>query len=1156
MGQLTNQYVSSSYQGLLKMTDSTQGLTNTLQTIQTGDGDNSPLQMSFTEVNISGSFFINNVPITNGTNGTSGTSGVNGSSGSSGTSGQSGSAGTSGSSGVSGSSGTSGSSGSSGTSGGTGSSGSSGTSGIGVAGSSGTSGTSGSDGLVGSNGTSGTSGVDGTSGSSGTSGVLDYTGLITTGSISTTQQITGSLILGNTVISGSLVGNTVNGGLLTFSSEARISGSVQLNITSSFPVSQSNLLLNGGLAIAPVATGSIVISGSNNIIMNPTRNNSLPNAGTYGYIGGNNLVATIPTLNTASLVSPIMINNNLNSALSLLFTTSSVLGLPSIQNNQFVATTLINHTSGSLGMNNNIIGGANFTSNANTTTLGANSQYFNNIIAGAGVTLNAASSSVAQYVGNVGGGITVQNNYSSSVSTMVNNINLSNNTFGGNGNVITVSGSNSANRRNFNSNTILGISNRVNSDYSTSSAGHLVSTALLGQGLIVSASHTNNSVGGTVIVGRFNATGSLQESSQETVFVVGTGTSDGARRNAIHIDSNNNTEITGSVNISGSLTLNGVAVGGAGDRNGLITTGSFGGPQQSISSSLLVANTSFAGHNYVLQAQGFDFTQNALSVTGRTNITGSLIVNGNTITPSDRNGLITTGSLGNTQTIAGNLVISGSGGPGQVSLQLLNGPNTAMIDIAGAGHAFYRNSNTYNTIIGNAAGIDNGFATGSEKNLLFTGFFLGFTSGSQNTVISGNGSANFRSGSNNTIVGQVGNLEFGNNNTYIGGAGPNALESDTIRIGRPGFNLFVHSGSAALQVNSSTEITGSLNVTQNTIITGSLNVTSTANITGSVIISGNASSLTINSGSINLNNDGQSLILNQKTGRSVMYVDNDYLNFFFGNVPKGQSGRFSGDTANFILSPTYSAFETGSNNLIFSQGNSFFRSGSNNIFIGDGQPFGNNVNDSLYIGNNVVSILQKGGTSSPLQVNGNTQITGSLRVSNLADETGSFVVTTDSTGILTKSPYSAVTSNLFSVGDFYSTATQTLAAGVSGSVTYNNTGTSFGVTLASSSRLTIANAGVYSITFSAQLKGDGGQDTIYMWLKKNGTNVADTATKLVVKNNEESVMTVEYIVQAAASDYYEIAWQNANGDGDLIYEAASGNIPAVPSIITSVKQVR
>jgi len=198
----------------------------------------------------------------------------------------------------------------------------------------------------------------------------------------------------------------------------------------------------------------------------------------------------------------------------------------------------------------------------------------------------------------------------------------------------------------------------------------------------------------------------------------------------------------------------------------------------------------------------------------------------------------------------------------------------------------------------------------------------------------------------------------------------------------------------------------------------------------------------------------------------------------------------------------------------------------------------------------------KSGSIAPLTLGSDTVITGSLRVSSLSNASGSFVVTTDSTGTLTKSPYSAVTSNLFSVGDFYSTQTQTLAAGVSGSVTYNNTGTSFGVTLVSSSQLTIANAGVYSITFSAQIKGDGGQDTVYMWLKKNGTNVADTATKIIAKNNEEDVMTVEYIVQAAASDYYEIAWQNLNGDGDLLYEAASGNIPAIPSIITSVKQVR
>lgn len=63
MGQLTNQYVSQSYQGLLKMTNSTTGVTGTLQTVQTGDGTDTPLQISKTEVNISGSLTVNGAPI-------------------------------------------------------------------------------------------------------------------------------------------------------------------------------------------------------------------------------------------------------------------------------------------------------------------------------------------------------------------------------------------------------------------------------------------------------------------------------------------------------------------------------------------------------------------------------------------------------------------------------------------------------------------------------------------------------------------------------------------------------------------------------------------------------------------------------------------------------------------------------------------------------------------------------------------------------------------------------------------------------------------------------------------------------------------------------------------------------------------------------------
>ena len=63
MGQLTNQYVSQSYQGLLNLNNANTGLTANLQTVTDGLGGSSPLQISQTQVNISGTFTINGSPV-------------------------------------------------------------------------------------------------------------------------------------------------------------------------------------------------------------------------------------------------------------------------------------------------------------------------------------------------------------------------------------------------------------------------------------------------------------------------------------------------------------------------------------------------------------------------------------------------------------------------------------------------------------------------------------------------------------------------------------------------------------------------------------------------------------------------------------------------------------------------------------------------------------------------------------------------------------------------------------------------------------------------------------------------------------------------------------------------------------------------------------
>jgi hypothetical protein len=144
----------------------------------------------------------------------------------------------------------------------------------------------------------------------------------------------------------------------------------------------------------------------------------------------------------------------------------------------------------------------------------------------------------------------------------------------------------------------------------------------------------------------------------------------------------------------------------------------------------------------------------------------------------------------------------------------------------------------------------------------------------------------------------------------------------------------------------------------------------------------------------------------------------------------------------------------------------------------------------------------------------------------------------------------------FNVGAFQSNITQSGSANVSQSMNFETTDISKGVSIASNSRITLANAGTYNIQFSAQVLADTGADTVWIWLKKNGTNVSSTSTKLVLANNEANVAAWNFVVDAAAADYFELVWQSNGGHTKLLTEAAAGNYPAIPSIILTVTQVR
>jgi hypothetical protein len=149
-------------------------------------------------------------------------------------------------------------------------------------------------------------------------------------------------------------------------------------------------------------------------------------------------------------------------------------------------------------------------------------------------------------------------------------------------------------------------------------------------------------------------------------------------------------------------------------------------------------------------------------------------------------------------------------------------------------------------------------------------------------------------------------------------------------------------------------------------------------------------------------------------------------------------------------------------------------------------------------------------------------------------------------------------------GQFWSNATQTIAsANTEYQFTFNNAIENSNVVLGSgpsNSRIIINQTGIYNIQFSVQSdrSGGGGSSTAYIWFKKNGENINDSAGFITLDNTINSVESWNILANVtSAGDYYEIAY--ASNSTNLSFPTLAGNAsvgyPASPSIIVTVTPV-
>jgi len=136
-------------------------------------------------------------------------------------------------------------------------------------------------------------------------------------------------------------------------------------------------------------------------------------------------------------------------------------------------------------------------------------------------------------------------------------------------------------------------------------------------------------------------------------------------------------------------------------------------------------------------------------------------------------------------------------------------------------------------------------------------------------------------------------------------------------------------------------------------------------------------------------------------------------------------------------------------------------------------------------------------------------------------------------------------------GAFSSDQDQTAVANTATLMTLNTTDFANGVSI-SSSKITVATAGIYNLQFSTQFQNtDTAFQDVYIWLKQSGVDIPGSTGFVSIPNRHagtdgHSIVGWNYFLSMTAGQYVEIYWSVPNVAVTIQHLAASGT-PTKPS---------
>jgi len=148
-------------------------------------------------------------------------------------------------------------------------------------------------------------------------------------------------------------------------------------------------------------------------------------------------------------------------------------------------------------------------------------------------------------------------------------------------------------------------------------------------------------------------------------------------------------------------------------------------------------------------------------------------------------------------------------------------------------------------------------------------------------------------------------------------------------------------------------------------------------------------------------------------------------------------------------------------------------------------------------------------------------------------------------------------------GAFSSGVDQTTTANTATLMTLDTTDFSNDVSI-SSSKITVANAGIYNLQFSVQLENtDNASQDVFIWLKQNGVDITGSTgiigmpARKGVGDPFHAIYGWNYFVSMTAGQYIEIYWSTTNAAVTIQYYPASASPPkpATQSVVATLSFV-